>query len=175
MNKIIRFEDIPRFTPWGNYSIDVGLDFFVKWLNDHQVNDCLDLEPDFQRIHVWTTQQKIEYMEFILRGGKSGNVLLFNCPGWMNDFRGPFELIDGKQRISAVLGFFNNEFPVFGSFFREFEDKIRRVNFHFKVVVNNLETRKEVLQWYLDINSGGTPHTKEEIERIKSLLKYCED
>lgn len=37
--------------------------------------------------------------------------------------------------------------------------------------VNNLKSEKEVLQWYIDMNAGGTPHTNEEIERVKQMIK----
>lgn len=37
--------------------------------------------------------------------------------------------------------------------------------------VNNLKTREEVLQWYIDFNAGGTVHSKEEIDRVKKLLE----
>lgn len=40
--------------------------------------------------------------------------------------------------------------------------------------VNNLKTEKEVLQWYIDMNAGGTPHAKEEIERVKELIDNLE-
>lgn len=33
--------------------------------------------------------------------------------------------------------------------------------------MNDLKTEKEVLQWYIDMNSGGTPHSNMEIERVK--------
>jgi hypothetical protein len=37
--------------------------------------------------------------------------------------------------------------------------------------VNDLKTREEVLIWYLEMNSGGTPHTKEELDRVKRMLE----
>jgi hypothetical protein len=40
--------------------------------------------------------------------------------------------------------------------------------------VNNLKTEKEVLQWYIDMNAGGTPHTTEEIDRVKKLINDLE-
>lgn len=35
-------------------------------------------------------------------------------------------------------------------------------------------TKEEVLQWYVDMNTGGTPHTNEEIERVKKMIKEIE-
>lgn len=40
--------------------------------------------------------------------------------------------------------------------------------------VNCLQTRKDMLQWYIDMNSGGTVHSEEEINRVKKLLTACD-
>lgn len=73
----------------------------------------MQLNPDFQRGHVWIENQQIKYIEYILRGGKTARV----------------------------------------------------------IYLNNLKTRKEVLQWYLEFNSYGTIHTEEEINKVKKLLE----
>jgi hypothetical protein len=41
----------------------------------------------------------------------------------------------------------------------------------FRIMVNTLPTRVDVLRWYLDINSGGVAHTPEEIARLRALLE----
>ena len=78
------------------------------------------------------------------------------------------------QRLTAICRFVNNEIKLFGSYFREYEDP-RIVNrYTLKVNVNDLKTEKEVLQWYVDMNAGGTPHTDEEIERVKMMIAKLE-
>jgi hypothetical protein len=37
------------------------------------------------------------------------------------------------------------------------------------VHVNDLKSKKEVLTWYIEMNAGGTPHSKEEIDRVTAL------
>ena len=37
--------------------------------------------------------------------------------------------------------------------------------------MNYLESKKEILEWYIDMNFGGTPHTNEEIERVKKMIQ----
>ena len=37
--------------------------------------------------------------------------------------------------------------------------------------LNDLKSQREVLQWYIDLNSGGTPHSSEEIQRVKQLME----
>lgn len=43
-----------------------------------------------------------------------------------------------------------------------------------KFNVNDLQTRTEVLRWYIEMNSGGVVHSDEEIERVKELLRQEE-
>ena len=68
----------------------------------------------------------------------------------------------------SSLGF--DEIKVFGSLYCEFQDSPRIIEDTLRVNINDLKTRDEVLQWYIDINAGGTPHTKEEIERVRAML-----
>ena len=76
------------------------------------------------------------------------------------------------QRITAVLKFLDNELTIFeGYHYKDFDDTLNTVGFAFKLHVNNLRTRQEVLKWYVAINSCGVIHSKEEIERVQQLIK----
>lgn len=169
-----KFADIPQFTREGNYHFTVSWAYLERTLaswNNPEDGEYVDMDPDFQREHVWTEAQQIAYCEYILRGGISGKTIYWNNPSWMRGFNQPTVLVDGKQRITAVLRFLRNEIPVFGHFRKEYEDKLDVTRHTFDFVINDLKTRKEVLQWYLDLNTGGTIHTNEEIEKVKRLLK----
>jgi hypothetical protein len=104
-----------------------------------------------------------------LRGGKSGRVIYFNHPGWMRDWKGTLTLIDGKQRLEAIRRFFDNEIPVFNSYWREYTDTPVMCHADLEICVNNLKTRREEIRWYLDMNAGGTPHTSSEISKAYDL------
>ena len=176
--KIIKFADIPQFTTDGNYQVDMDLRRIPEWIKTEQREVNLQLNPPFQRGHVWTEKQQIAWLEFFLKGGKSGNVVYFNCPSWNHrvddgDYD-EYVCVDGLQRLTAICKFINNEIKVFGSYYREFEDP-RILNRHtLKVNVNDLKSEREVLQWYLDMNSGGTPHSPEEIQRVQKTIEDME-
>ena len=68
----------------------------------------------------------------------------------------------------------NGEIPVFGSFIGEYTDKMSIARDTIKVNINNLKSKKEVLQWYVDMNAGGTPHTSEEIQRVQQMINEIE-
>jgi hypothetical protein len=36
--------------------------------------------------------------------------------------------------------------------------------------IAGLKTRKEVLEWYLNFNSGGSVHTEQELQKVRDLL-----
>jgi hypothetical protein len=168
----MKFRDIPQF-PRANYRVTVSWKYLEEKINDFCTEKLapLNLEPDFQRGHVWTEEQQVKYVEYALRGGESGLELYFNCPGWMDDYRGPFEIVDGKQRLQAARQFLNNKIKAFGYFYKEFEGSLSTLDVVFYFNIANLKSRKEVLQWYLDFNSGGTVHSQEELDRVKALLE----
>lgn len=174
MNKITRFKDIPRFISHGSYACDYPMDRLVKWVEEAQEEEHLELCPEFQRGHVWTKEQQMAYIEFLLRGGKTGRDLYFNNPSQHHTVPegayNAFVCVDGLQRITAMRRFIHNEIPAFESFFSEYTDNMRIIKDTIRIHINDLQTEKEVIMWYLEMNSGGTPHSREELERVKALL-----
>lgn len=172
--KITRFADVPKFVRDGSYEVDIPIPSLertiAEWTDSYY---RLDLDPDFQRGHVWDDRKRVAYLEFFLKGGKSARVIYFNCPWWHQGSREEgyteFVLVDGKQRLTAWRKFMADEFKVFGSYFSEFTDHLR-AHQTLKFNVNDLKTRAEVLQWYLDFNSGGVVHTEDELARVRKLL-----
>ncbi len=172
------FKLIPRFTRTSSYRIDLPWSQLEFWL-DHQQRDYgLELEPDFRRYHDWDKKRQIAYVEFCLRGGKSSKEIYFNCPAYGHNHKkgsSPLAdtvvLVDGLQRLTAVRKFMNNEIKAFGHYFKDFTDHMDMLDARFSVNVNDLGTKAEVLQWYIDLNAGGVAHTDEEIEKVKALLK----
>lgn len=177
-----RFSDIPRFMSGGNYAVDVSLNQLEKWLESQSNDYIVDIDPDFQRGHAWSDTERSRYVEFLLRGGRSQTTLYWNHPAYMNSLTpqanlpAQLVLIDGKQRLTACLMFLRGEMPVFGHYFHEFDDPTDRrcalgmSGACLRMNVNNLQTRADVLRWYLDLNDGGVVHTREEIERVRHLL-----
>jgi len=173
MEKITRFRDIPQFTQDGAWQANFPFDYLVKHIEEEIREHGLQLNPNFQRGHVWTEKQQIAWLEFFLRGGKTSRIIYFNKPSWNRSVpEGAYDdyvCVDGLQRLTAIQRFVNNEIKIFGSYYNEFTDSLR-LNQTIKINVNDLKTEKEVLQWYVDMNTGGTPHTSEEIERVKRMI-----
>jgi hypothetical protein len=173
MPKYTRFADVPQRIRDGDYQVNIPFDYIMPWIERHQKDSegSLNIDPDFQRAHVWTKRQRVAWLEYWFSGGRSGRVIYFNHPGWQRDYKGDFVLVDGKQRLESVRQFIGNEIKVFGSYYSEFTDKPRIANLDLLFNVNSLRTRREVLSWYLQMNFGGTPHKRSELDRVIKLYE----
>jgi len=169
------FKNIEQFT-YGQYEVDIHVRHLEKMLKSYEEDYNLELNPDFQRGNVWTEEQQIKYVEFFLRGGKSARVIYFNIGEWSfnkNTDIPQMVCVDGLQRLTAILRFLHNEIPVFGHFYNEFEDNIP-LDHTLKFNINNLAYKKDVLKWYLEMNSGGTVHSNSELERVRKMIEEYE-
>lgn len=83
-----------------------------------------------------------------------------------------FECIDGLQRLTAVRKFLAGEFTVFGGLtaadLKGTPFDVSR--FRFQFCVYEFVSRSELLQFYLDLNTGGTVHSESELARVRQLL-----
>lgn len=181
MSKKYKFSLIPQYTRRAGYHVNSSWKYLEKTISNYITDYNLNLDPDFQRAHVWSEEKQVKYVEFILKGGHSGRKLQFNCIGWnIGRELGEFVIVDGKQRLEAVRKFMRDDLKIFHNKelknkkpvkFSDFEGKLSIVNADFVININDLATRKEVLQWYLDLNDGGVLHTSGEINKVKELLK----
>jgi hypothetical protein len=171
--KFIRLCELPKRIEFGNYKTDVSIRYLKKNIEEFISDYGLDLNPNFQRGHVWTNEQRVKFIEFLLEGGKPSPILL-NHTNWMKFSKSKddkFVIVDGLQRLTALLMFIDDELTVYNEFKYSYFDN---VSISVQIYVNNLKTDKEVLKWYLELNEGQTPHTKEELERVRQLLLEVE-
>lgn len=175
MGKRMKIKELPRLIPVGNYRINVGLKSLKRQLENFLEDFNLNLNPEFQRAHVWSLNQRIAFVEFILQEGKA-NPIYFNYPNWMRKFEvgGELVIVDGKQRLTSLLMFLDNEFPVFKSLDKEgvgfYADEFDLVSGDLVFIINDLPTKKQVLEWYLQMNKGNVAHTEDELKKVEELI-----
>jgi len=139
-----------------------------------------DLNPDFQRGHVWTRAQQVAYVENVFRG-IAPVTFKFNCrlmsgrDATVGDIHpGDFVCVDGLQRLTALRAFLRGDFGVFGdkrpADFDATTFDIKRLTWTCKFEIFDFNFRADLLQFYLDLNAGGTIHAPEELDRVRGLL-----
>ena len=158
-----------------DYSLE-RIDIWYDGDDDHHII----LDPDFQRGHVWTKDQQVAFVEYVLRGGKHSLSVIFNQPS-LNSVNAAYTCVDGLQRLTAIHKFMHDELKVFdGRTCTEMCRAMKRTHgrfpwtkYSFKVNVVHIDSKAELLRFYLELNEGGTPHSKEELDRVHTLLKRC--
>lgn len=172
--------------PKSGYSVNYGFTD-IEWMIEKYADSYGGFveNPDFQRGHVWSREQQISYIEAIFRGlvSTSGLTITLNCPDFQryekakdSDLNGVI-VMDGLQRLTAIRQFVKGEFKVFndiidgGADHKYFDKSAFSLKSMIGITVNmfNFQYKKEVLNYYLLINSGGTVHTKDELDRVKAM------
>jgi hypothetical protein len=78
---------------------------FLEW----QRNDLLELSPDFQRRAVWSEKAKSYLVDTILRGRPIPKIIISQR---LKESRTIRVVVDGQQRLRAVLEFINGDFTI---------------------------------------------------------------
>lgn len=176
-----------RMFPRTNYQIDVGWRYLEAHL-EMEFEVGLDLNPNYQRDHVWTDAQRVAYLEHILLGGEVGRTLIVAHVGRNEEYHNRpdgsiyllgYSLVDGKQRLETVRRFLKDEIRIFagiggkeeGYLWSECSQGVRIAGggFSFRWVRVSVPTKADLCGLYLKFNEGGTPHTKEELDRVRKL------
>lgn len=110
-NEIIEGEDSLKPSLKNTYPdavVKISRDQYSAFEIKRMVEDTkeLQLDPDYQRNEVWSLQQKRELIESLLMGIPIPVIYVFE------NEQGIKQLVDGRQRISTIIGFMNNEFSL---------------------------------------------------------------
>ena len=166
--------DIPKLTQYPPYKVNTRLSFLPNLVKSWLDDENLDLYPDFQRGHVWSNIQRVKFVEFILKGGKTSPLYFNTNTPYISYTPTPinsFVIVDGLQRLTSLLLFLDDKLKVFDHLKSEIIDiDILLRELYITILINDLPTKKQILQWYLEINSFGTPHTLSEISKVQYLL-----
>ncbi len=120
----------------------------LTWLLELHRKSQLDLDPAYQRRSVWTTRDRKSFMDTIFRNYPSPAIFLHKT---LDDITGSstYHVVDGKQRITTILMFINNEFPLASDFgdvrfdgkkWRDLVDPaIRRLLWNYRVTIEELD------------------------------------
>jgi uncharacterized protein with ParB-like and HNH nuclease domain len=129
--------------------------------------------PDYQRNHTWTVYQASAFVGSMITGG-------FCPPCWINRniYDDHMEIIDGQHRLFSLYHWMLGNIPAIepttgeNIYVHEFDDKdIRQLYRKTEVKIMYVDlSPADRLMLYLRINATGTPHTLEEIQRVRNLL-----
>ena len=159
--------------------VDLNTDFMH--LLDMYNRGELFMDPVYQRDFVLTKEQKQLYIKNLFEGNASIKPTFVEYSETLEDGtrKRVAEVLDGKQRIKALIDFYNNEFSVEGLYYKDlhYRDQFffERLNVVYTRIMNR-EGRKDLkletkIQLFLEINMLGTRMSDEDLKKAQSLLK----
>ncbi|MAT94187.1 MAG: hypothetical protein CME59_16520 [Halioglobus sp.] len=132
----------------------------------------LELRPDFQRREVWSATAKVMLMDTIIRDVPMPKIFLANTIRQGKTYR---VVIDGQQRITAILDFLRDRFTLdspysgeekgkkFSELDQDLQDRFLSYRIDFNEAIN--PTEDEVREVYSRVNKYTVPLTKQELRR----------
>ncbi len=83
----------------------------ISWFWDLYNRELLDLDPPYQRRSVWNQDYKDYFIDTVLNGYPAPAIFIYQeiTPEGVSKV----SIVDGKQRLSTLFQFANNEFPVY--------------------------------------------------------------
>ena len=164
-----------RFTP---HEINSQVKYFADKTNiDFDVylpTKGMNLQRDF----VWNIEQKRELIWSVLMRRNIPRMAILNVLDDNNNSEGVYQIIDGKQRLSSLIDFYNNKYTLLVDgkeyFINELPIDYRNVigGYMFPYFLANEEvkgtfTDEDKIQWFKFINFAGTEQDKLHFDKLK--------
>jgi hypothetical protein len=154
-------EDTMRLTFYQMTMGDVINSFFYSF--------GTDLNPDYQRDLVWDLEDKIALLDSIFNNRDIGQFVFIHLgyedPG--------YELLDGKQRLSAIIEFIEDRYEYHGMKYSQLhpKDRHRIKGYNISVATTREKlTKKQKLEYFLSLNTRGKDQTAQHLAKVRGML-----
>lgn len=141
--------------------------FLSHYQNDYNYN------PEYQRDLCWTLDDKIKLIHSIFMDADIGKFAFIQLPYKENS--PSYEVLDGKQRLNALVEFYEDKFKYDGHYFSELHPRDKH---HFKSYVVSVGmsehddwTESDKMEYFLRMNTTGVPQDQGHLNKVKSMLK----
>jgi len=123
--------------------------------------------PEFQRRLVWTTEDKIRFMDTVLNGMPFPEIYVANGPVDVATGDGQQLLVDGQQRVTTIFDYFNGDPKTYGTAlpaYANLDDQQKRDFLDYDVTVRDLGSisTEQIVEIFKRINS--TKYSLNEME-----------
>lgn len=170
-------KELRKTLRFGPQEINSSIKFFAKKTNIDFDVYLPTIGKNLQRDYVWSIDQKRELIWSILINRPIPRMAMVNVIRGEKDEDGTYQIIDGKQRLSTMIDFYNNKFDLIvgreNYYFKDLPDDYQKVigGFMFPYyIVNEYKegqiTDQDKIDWFMYINFAGTP---QDAEHLKSF------
>lgn len=134
----------------------------------------IDMNPEYQRGYVWELEDKQLLIDSIFNNIEIGRFALIHLDSKKWDETGNcYEILDGKQRLSAIIEFYENRFPYNGVYYNDLSAKDKNVFLNHHIVQGEImeADRKAVLKYFLMLNRTGKVMNQSQLDKVEKMLE----
>lgn len=169
------FQTLKEHSIFDDVHIDEITSDVENMLNEFSVG-TYDFNPIYQRDLVWSTEKKQEFVKKLLIGDVDLCPTFITAP--FKKSKREYEVLDGKQRMMAVIQYVQNQFPVEGFYYKDLTlgDVSRLMNATFKYKIIKYYDKKkgfsemslkQKVELFLQINEYGQKVSDKHLAKIK--------
>lgn len=136
-----------------------------------------DFDPEYQRGLVWTTEQKQAFIKALMIGKAEIQPIFIYNP---TKRKARMEILDGKQRLTAILEYVRGNFEVEGLYYKDLNHSdihifnyvpmvYKEIKYYdHKVGLTNMPMQQKI-ELFLQVNGYGQHVSDEHLEKIKNM------
>ena len=132
-----------------------------------------EMNPIYQRDFVWDEENQQRLLDSIFNGVDIGRVVLLKHD-YTKDI--VYEILDGKQRLTTLMMFYNDEIKYKGYYFHQLSTDLQ---YHFeefslpvaKINRNQFKSENEIYEYFIKLNTQGKQITDEHLDKVRQLIK----
>lgn len=133
----------------------------------------INMNPEYQRDYVWNMNDKECLLESIFENIDIGKFVLvdLNSKCYKNEYS--YEILDGKQRLSTIIEFYENRFPYKSKYYNDLSErdkqKIKSHNISFAKVENM--DKNIIMKYFVLLNKKGKIMDMEHIKKVEKMIE----
>jgi len=130
----------------------------------------VDFDVEYQREHVWGMDEKVALIDSIFKNIDIGK-FVFVRRSW-NTLGKLYEVLDGKQRLTAIIEFYEDRFKYNGYYYSDLSFKDKWAFKNHGVTYGYLENpdKKSIFDAFIKLNTCGKPMDIKHIEKVKKMI-----
>ena len=136
----------------------------------HAKHAGVDMDVDYQREHVWSKADKIALIDSVFNNIEIGKFVFVQRN--MRVAGKLYEILDGKQRLTAITEFVEDRLKYRGYYFSElsYHDQYKFTDTNVSYGYLENPSKEAIFETFIKLNTCGKPMANKHINHVKQLL-----
>lgn len=151
----------------------------VSWFNERQNDGTLEISPKFQRRAVWLEKERSLLLETLVNQLPFPEIYV-HVETDTETGKQKYAVVDGQQRITSILKFLSNEFPLptndvwNGEYFRDLTPEVKGRLWDYKIVVRSLRQTndEEIRNLFTKLNTNNIALNDQELRNARYAGRF---